>query len=87
MARNELCTAVAAQVTATEVGFNNPVADPPEFHPVLRALWHRQSSVVAGVEYLRGDARDVHLDVLDHEVAWHRCGTSSEEAPARAHGS
>jgi hypothetical protein len=52
MARNELCTAVAAQVTATEVGFITPAADPPEFDPVLRALRHRQSSVVVGFEYL-----------------------------------
>jgi hypothetical protein len=44
--------AVAAQVPAAEVGFNDPAAEPPKFDPALRTLWHRQSSVVVGVEYL-----------------------------------
>jgi hypothetical protein len=44
--------AIAAQVPAAEVGFDDTPAEAAEIDPVLRTLWHRQSSVVAGVRYL-----------------------------------
>ena len=43
---------IAAQVTAAEVGFDQAPAEAAELDLALRTLWHRQSSVVAGVRYL-----------------------------------
>ncbi|WP_395690738.1 hypothetical protein [Piscinibacter sp.] len=43
---------VAAQIAAAEVRFDDAAAKPSEFDPALRTLWHRQSSVVIGLEYL-----------------------------------
>jgi hypothetical protein len=39
-------TTVTAQITAAEVGFDYPAAEPPEFDPALRSFWHRQSALV-----------------------------------------
>jgi transposase len=44
--------AVAAQVPTAKVGFNDTPAEVAEIDLVFRTLWHRQSSVVSGVEYL-----------------------------------
>ena len=45
-------SAITAEVPAAEVCFDQPAAKAAELYPALRTLWHRQSSVVIGVEYL-----------------------------------
>jgi hypothetical protein len=43
---------IAAQVPAAEIGFDDAPAEAAEIDLVFRTLWHRQSSVVIGLEYL-----------------------------------
>ena len=45
-------TPFAAQVAAAEVGLDQAPAEAAELDLALRTLWHRQSSLVAGVRYL-----------------------------------
>ena len=44
--------AVAAQLSAAEVGLDDAPPQASEIDLALRTLWHRQSSVVIGLEYL-----------------------------------